>query len=120
MAKYVLLSFDNDEDADILLRDAQEYPDGRLLTPVQENDLPFKIVAVFKKPTQFCQCTPEERRGTVGTRGRKYGWYVCGRCKKPAANGSQVIYNLLEGDIPAWERVVQLEVIARSSKHRFP
>jgi hypothetical protein len=45
-----------------------------------------KLVGVFQVPTKFCDPTDGHRgRKTQAgwTRGKKYGWWVCGSCKKP-------------------------------------
>jgi hypothetical protein len=110
MAKYVLLSFDKDEDADTFVEDCQAYPESKILTPCQENDVHGVVEAVFKKPTKFCECTPTQRRGKVGVTGAKFGWYVCGNCHKPAKGGGQTIPNLLEMDLPPWKRQIHLQV----------
>lgn len=63
-------------------------------------------VAVFKAPTKFCNPSDGHRgkKTEAGwTRGMKYGWWVCGKCKKPttqwASNLNAVLgaaKNLLE------------------------
>ena len=109
MAKYVLLEFDDDNEADEFVRVVPG------LYHIDAHSLQsFKIVGEFKKPTSFCQCTPEQKRGVFGARGSKFGWFVCGRCKKPVEGGNQVIYNLLENDgRPTWKREINLQVLAR-------
>lgn len=88
MAVYVLLAFDNDEDARTLVQDMLEYPDRNILTPAQENDVHATVRGVWKKPTVFCECRVERAvkgKTTSGwTRGKKYGWWVCAKCGKPA------------------------------------
>jgi hypothetical protein len=73
-----------------------------------------KVVAAYKKPTKFCE--PQDgHRGTKTTggwtRGKKYGWWVCGVCGKPTkrwATGDiwhySMGYNLLPPSISPLER----------------
>src|SRR3954465_9262450 len=105
MAKYVLVAFDDDNVADQFVKefDPNGYVPGDL-------GLPGRVVAEFKKPTQFCRCTPEQKRGTVGVTGSKFGWFVCGRCKKPKEGGGQCINNLYEADKKPWEKIFRLQV----------
>lgn len=105
MAKYVLLSFDSDQDADEFVNIVQE---GEY--PSSPNTRVGEVHAIFKKPTQFCQCTREQRRGKVLQTGAKFGWLVCGNCYKPTKGGGQVIPNLLEMDLPPWRRQIHLQV----------
>jgi hypothetical protein len=79
MAKYVLLAFDDDKKADEFLQKnflGSEYVD------YESAEVWATLRAVFKKPTQFCQCTAIKHRGW--TRGKKFGWWVCSQCKKPS------------------------------------
>ena len=107
MAKYVLFSFESDAEADKFVASVPGEANAR------GDEVPL-LVAEFKKPTQYCKCTDKERAGKLGVRGSKYGWFVCGNCKKPAKNGNQVIYNLLENDgRPPWHREIMLQVLSR-------
>jgi hypothetical protein len=110
MAKFLLLEFADDAEADAFTRLAKE---GGNAWADYSDPGAFEIKAEFKKPTQFCQCTPKEKQGTTGVRGAKYGWYVCGRCKKPVEKGNQVIFNLLEGGRKTWQREIMLQVLTR-------
>jgi len=93
MAVYVVLQFDNDQQAKTLVGDMLDNPESDILTPVQENNVKATVRAVFKKPTLFCECPGGRKTGEGGsTRGRKYGWWVhaaCGKPKKFWANGNQ-------------------------------
>lgn len=98
MARLVVLSFDNDDQAQTLVEDwweaLQSTPaneEGKvrvdLLTPIQENNVQCQIVGVYKKPTLFCNPNDGHRgRKTSGgwTKGKKWGWWVCGTCHKPS------------------------------------
>lgn len=90
MAKYVLLQFDNDDEADKFVKETQEQravwtdnPDG--LGGVNNDgflELACFVRGVWKKPTKFCECKGDMRKRAF-TRGRKYGWWVCNKCGKP-------------------------------------
>jgi hypothetical protein len=83
LAKYVLVAFDKDADAEEFVAEVQGR--GGVVTPPDVT--PAIIRGVWKKPTKFCTgCTG--RKGY--TRGKKYGWWVCVSCGKPSqgwANG---------------------------------
>lgn len=88
MAVYVMLQFDDEQQAKTFVTDIIDYPDSDILTPSQENNVRAKVRAVFKKPTLFCTCGPDSKkisREGGGTRGKKYGWWVHVRCGKPKA-----------------------------------
>jgi hypothetical protein len=87
MAKYVILAFDSDDEADKFVEETQAqqavwvggtdcpcYPD-------EGTELKCDVRGVFRKPTKFCSCTSVKSRGF--SRGRKYGWWVCSQCGKP-------------------------------------
>jgi hypothetical protein len=105
VAKWVLVAFEDDADADNFISfannvDAKEY-------------IQFGTVdAVFKKPTKFCECDPNKKSGKVGVRGSRYGWFLCGNCRRPVRGGGQVVYNLLEDEAPPWRKVFHLQVHA--------
>jgi hypothetical protein len=72
------------------------------------------VIGVFKKPTKYCDPGDGHRgKKTSGgwTRGKKYGWWVCGICGKPTerwANGSlwpySLGFNLLPERVAKWAR----------------
>lgn len=91
MAKYVMLSFDKDSDADAFVAAAQSET-GILWTAYQDQyddragglpHLEAIVRAVFKKPTLTCACVKSPKQGRAFTRGKKYGWWVCKLCGKP-------------------------------------
>lgn len=92
MARYVLLQFDNNEDAEQFVegvkKDAEEFGDQAVMA----------AVGLFAKPTNFCDHEPVKGGGA---RGKTFGWYV-GRCCNRARRGRQFMRNLLfdpSGDI---------------------
>jgi hypothetical protein len=87
MAKYVLLAFDNDEDADQFIAFTNQYKVTLIGPQYDATELPTALRAVYKKPTKFCEgagCTQSGKGRPGFTRGTKYGWWVCANCKKPA------------------------------------
>ena len=70
----------------------------------------FRVVGLFAKPTNYCQCDPTlhvttKTHETILKRGKKFGWWVCTICKRPSSylGGLQ---NLLKPrdiiDPPSW------------------
>jgi len=88
LAKYLVLSFENDADADGFIKALQWHEQAMVPYIEQLFDagnyefVDCELVAVYKKPTKFCECTATKKRGW--TRGKKYGWWVCDQCKKPS------------------------------------
>lgn len=87
MARYVVLSFEDNTKAEtfisdklVLGPDLQDLFAGTLLGEA-------KVEAIFAKPTKFCECT-KKRKGWF--RGKKYGWWVCSNCGLPTANGGDL------------------------------
>lgn len=102
MAKFVLLQFDDDAQADRLVQALQEWPEaidisGQVTAAEPEwyHIVGVKLRGVFKKPTKFCECKSLKNRGF--SRGKKYGWWVCSQCKKPTIAWSRLegIYGFL-------------------------
>lgn len=87
MAKYVLLAFDSDTEANEFVEAVQDR------TSREE----FTVRGVWKKPTKFCECTSGNIKQRGWTRGKKFGWWVCDRCHKPSKAWAQgdVWYNSL-------------------------
>lgn len=79
MAKYVLVAFESDSDADKFVAAAKVYAADE---KTNMSEVFGYVSAVYKKPTKFCEC-----KGHSGpyTRGKKYGWWVHARkgCGKP-------------------------------------
>lgn len=82
MAKYVVLEFEDDKDADGLVEGLNAV--GYILS-ASENSSMWKtypnVVGVFKKPTLFCECPPQNNPKSV--RGQKWGWWLHKDCGKP-------------------------------------
>lgn len=87
MAKYVLLAFESDDDANEFIVSTQHYGGVEVENKGTDGfDLKKQLTAlvrgVWKMPTKFCECGPVS--GPF-TRGRKYGWWVHAKkgCNKP-------------------------------------
>lgn len=78
MAKYVLLVFDDDAAAD---KAVQMIQGAHGLLWLHDQQMSCDVRGVYKKPTKFCRCVGV--KGRAFTRGQKYGWWVCSKCKKP-------------------------------------
>jgi hypothetical protein len=75
MAVHVLLEFDNDEDAKAYAIALQTYRSK------------YRLRGIWKKATLFCDNSDGHRGKKTEsgyTRGKKYGWWVCGTCGKPS------------------------------------
>jgi len=99
MAKYVLLEFNNDEEADGFT--------GMIVGASVTGSLTIK--AVFKKPTQFCECVVKSDKSV---RGRKWGWWVHKECGRPKRGIWQHPRNLLDPiDLNPKERRLYLGIV---------
>lgn len=87
MARYLLVEFDNDDQADTLR--AQ-------IDSAAKKGKPYRVLGMFQKPRRFCACPPDKDRQNWKrlVRGSKYGWWVCGTCKR-ARLGIHQLNNLL-------------------------
>jgi len=82
MAKYVLLEFGDDEEAERFMEEMKAGLIGVLQDMNITKAFQPLLRAVYKKPTKFCECIGDMKsRGF--TRGRKYGWWVCTKCGRP-------------------------------------
>lgn len=85
MAKYILLQFNDDKEADAFASTIADAGEASSLT----------VRGVFKKPTMFCDCvkgtSPEKN-----VKGNKWGWWLCKVCHKPKKNMLQSPTNLLD------------------------
>lgn len=82
MAKYVLLQFDDDAEADRFLEGVEEGDVG-IGDGITIALLKFAVRGIWRKPTKFCECKTDMRRGGF-RRGQKYGWWVHAKCGKPS------------------------------------
>jgi len=83
MARYVVLSFEDNADADSFLQhDNLEHVEGS-----------WKVEGLFAKPTMFCESSGSGgcrtgKRFSSWFRGAKYGWWVCVGCGRPTSLAS--------------------------------
>lgn len=87
--RYIVLGIEDNDVAEQLANDLVKSP---------RQGMPFvpqgaSIVGMFAVPTKFCDDEPSGHRGRKTeagwTRGKKYGWWVCGACKKPTKAWAQ-------------------------------
>jgi len=98
MAKYVLLEFMDDTEADSFAAAIVDSGEASSLT----------VRGIFKKPTQFCSCVPMEK---TSVRGAKWGWWICKKCGKPKPGSMHQPRNLLEPEgTPSHQRRLFLHV----------
>lgn len=94
MARYLLIEVDDDRRATKLVEQ---------FVALDQAGKGVRAIGLYGKPTQFCGCPPElPKPGTPRTppktlRGRKMGWYVHDKCRKPKP-GYQSPTNLLFPD----------------------
>lgn len=99
MASYVLVEFDNDDQAQKLI-DQLETKES------------MRAVGLFRKPTKFCECPPlfGSQQSSEITRGDRFGWWVHRACRR-ARKAPQSPRNLLEPiDRPARDRDIFLHL----------
>lgn len=102
MARYVLVEFSRNEDAEAFVKSVnQANKDYRT------DRVPFvrRVVGIFVKPGKTCECgdaarinygDKNQKQGIE--RGGKFGWWVCTRCGRPRAGGHQLVNQLRMGD----------------------
>lgn len=80
--QYVVLQIDSNDVSNRFVEDMLRAPEGGMPFVPQT----ARIVGQFQGPTNFCDPSDGHRgrKTDAGwTRGKKYGWWVCGSCKKP-------------------------------------
>jgi hypothetical protein len=81
MAKYLLLEFDRDEDAEAFA------------STLEADNTTIHAVGMYKKPTLFCDCTDSGEKSVFGS---KWGWFVHKVCGRPRRSVWQGPKNLLK------------------------
>lgn len=126
---YVLVAFDSDEHAKEWIKVQQIYIERRKNLTEDEahaffgRDPIYDVVAMYKKPTLFCNVLDgnhNANRRVIGfTKGQKYGWWVCAACHKPremyvqgSVDNSSFGFNLLPKNNPEipLEKVIVVEI----------
>jgi hypothetical protein len=82
MAKYVLLAFDNDDEADSFTSTIVDAGIASSLT----------VAGVYKRPTMLCECPGKDDKSVRGT---KWGWWLHKGCGKPKRGNVLHPWNLL-------------------------
>lgn len=90
MAKYVLVEFDEDKDAEGFMKSLER---GSVFVEYEHNGpvedargygyIPrdkARTKALFQKPTKFCECKRPSEKQPIG---KKYGIRVCTKCMYP-------------------------------------
>lgn len=92
MARYLVIEFLDNEQADAFVQKIDEQ------TKAGKR---YRVVGMFSPPRIFgCQCPISSGTGSAfyrnekAERGDKFGWWLCGTCKKPRPGGHQ-LNNLL-------------------------
>jgi len=91
MARFILLSCEDNEEAERFVHEYQAFSDGGTIT----------VVGLFGKPTNFCECPESYGLNARSKRGAKFGWNVCVTCNR-AKFVPQTPNNLLPGEDPKW------------------
>ena len=82
MPRYLLIEFDDNEQADKLR--AQ-------IDAATRKGKRFRVVGLFAKPKSFCRCGPETTTAGRGNPkkthqvGGRFGWLLCTTCEKPSS-----------------------------------
>lgn len=106
MARFVVLSFDNNEEAEDFTK---ALSDGTIFYTKPHDDRDYQLVelkgaaealGLFMKPTQFCTCVPTgnsaQAKKKPFSQGKKYGLWVH-TCGKPIAMSWENIGHKLTG-----------------------
>lgn len=114
MARYVLVAFDQDKDAEEFVQSVGRRggffflgTDGHFRTanvPEDPTTSNAFVRGVWQKPTKFCDCQPSSKKQDRGySRSKKYSWWVHKDCGKPTklwASGEHFFYSLGRNLLP--------------------
>lgn len=86
MSKYIVVEFEDDAQADKFVKKTDDH---------NYQGAPYRIAGIFQRPNAWCGC-PFQINGENRPlyQGKKFGWWICGWCKKPRP-GIQHLRNLL-------------------------
>src|SRR3954469_2637252 len=86
MARFVLLQFDDDQEAEDFVKEGALRYTTKWGDPSDTVPFDYKVWGVYQKPTRFCDCDGSGKKTMIGfTRGKKYGWWIHAKCMKPTA-----------------------------------
>lgn len=92
MARYMVIEFDDDNQADAL---------RAKIDIATKSGKGFRVVGLFARPRNTCKCYKEMKDykvwGKEIVRGAKFGWWVCGDCRKALTRDHQ-LNNLMGKD----------------------
>ncbi len=130
MARYVLLAFEDNGDAEALVAAIQNRGAKGIYLAVPHPSLegqysvhsPYggnvDVRAMFMKPTQFCECT---NPGDKSAKGKKWGLWIHSVCGKPKKSHWQHPRNLLEPEkLDPRERSCYLGVVEGGKPYEIP
>jgi hypothetical protein len=80
MGKYVLLQFDDDEEAKAFINEVRKAQDPETRAFCRDDWADFNVRAVWHKPDSWCQCGTRSGWGKT----KKLGLWVCADCKLPS------------------------------------
>lgn len=91
MARYLLIEVDSNSTADRL----------RAQIDSAGSTKGMRVVGMFRRPTQLCDCKTIERPNHLSTApdtvlGDKFRWWICKVCRKPRAGMGQTLWNMLD------------------------
>lgn len=93
-SRYLLLEFDDEVSATKLKQQ---------IDAATRAGKKFRVVGLFAKPqAPYCRCGKETTTKTQATslkRGKRFGWWVCTECKRPAASIAGLVNLLTKRDI---------------------
>lgn len=98
MARYVVLEFDDNADAEAFVDSVRAN-----CAAERKQGLSFskRVVGIFVKPGRTCICWDgkwtnygDKNRQHGIARGEKFGWWVCTKCNRPRAAGHQLVNQL--------------------------
>ena len=93
MARYVVLSFEDNEEADMFVASTIAFLPASNASDDPEIARTVEVVGLYAQPTQFCDLPhtkaewkeyESKHAKQAWTRGAKYGWIICVICHKPS------------------------------------
>lgn len=95
MAKYILIEFDNDDQAHKMVEKIEGVESST-----------YRIAGIFKKPVKYCECPPRDAYvKTDFALGKAFGWWVHRQCRRPR-RGTHSLVNILRLSERRWKRQV--------------
>lgn len=114
MSRYVLVEFDDNDDADSFLK---EFEKGEVFWMhkdfIYKANVPMltRIRGMFGKPTKFCDCPDVTPDADKSVQGAKWGWWLHRVCGKPKKGRWQHPKNMLDPETPTKFRELYLGIV---------